>query len=173
MDGPLYRFFAADHRRLDALLKMSTAKPGAFDVRPFRDFRAGLLRHIGREEKLLFPALREALGGARLPILAKLRVDHGALAALLVPTPTPVIIEDLRSILVRHNQREEAPEGVYDLADCALSPDETKAMLERVRAFPKVPVRPHNDGPEVMEHVAATVALARVQWLKAHKRRRG
>jgi hypothetical protein len=58
------QFFADDHRRLDALLSAATVTPGEIDLRPFGIFRARLLRHIGMEEKLLFPALRAALGGA-------------------------------------------------------------------------------------------------------------
>jgi hypothetical protein len=40
------------------------------------------------EEKVLLPAAQKARGGEPLQIAAKLRLDHGALAALLVPTPT-------------------------------------------------------------------------------------
>jgi hypothetical protein len=50
MPGPLHRFFSADHRRLDELLRRSLAGAGAIDLGPFGAFRAGLLRHIGMEE---------------------------------------------------------------------------------------------------------------------------
>ena len=48
---------------------------------------------------------------------AKLRLDHGAFAALLVPTPTPAIIAALRAILGAHNVVEEGPGGVYECCD--------------------------------------------------------
>jgi len=42
------------------------------------------------EERILLPAAQRLRGGERLPIAARLRLDHGALAALLVPSATPV-----------------------------------------------------------------------------------
>ncbi|HZY04220.1 MAG TPA: hemerythrin domain-containing protein, partial [Anaeromyxobacteraceae bacterium] len=63
MPGPLTAWFAADHRRLDALLSRSVADPEAFDLETFEAFRAGLLKHIALEEKILLPAVREASGG--------------------------------------------------------------------------------------------------------------
>ncbi len=169
MRDPIYQFFADDHRRLDALLTAATHAPGEVDLDPFGAFRGGLLKHIGMEEKVLFPALRVALGDRAAQVTAKLRVDHGALAALLVPTPTPAIIEELRSILAPHNAREEEPAGVYDLCG-ALNSAAAEGLLARVRAFPEVPVNPYNDGPEVMRHVAANVDRARRQWRDGEKR---
>jgi hypothetical protein len=55
------------------------------------------------EEKILLPAAQRARGGEPLPVAARLRLDHGALAALLVPTPNPTILSALRGILARHN----------------------------------------------------------------------
>jgi hypothetical protein len=39
------------------------------------------------EERVLIPAARRARGGAALPVARLLRLDHGAIAALLVPPP--------------------------------------------------------------------------------------
>ena len=97
--GPLYRFFAADHDRLDALLRRATAGSGPIDLTVFGSFRAGLLRHIGMEEKVLLLAAREARGGRPLEIAERLRVDHGAIASLLVPTPTRALVAELVSVL--------------------------------------------------------------------------
>jgi len=165
MKGPIHQFFAADHRRLDALLQAATRTPGEVDMLPFGTFRAGLLKHIGMEEKLLFPALRAALGERVAGTTAKLRVDHGALAALLVPTPAHAMIADIRSLLVPHNRREEEVGGVYDLGDGALGAPDAERLLAQARVFPEVPVNPHNDSTEVMKHVALTLDLARRQWL--------
>ena len=90
--GPLSRFFADDHRRIEALLDRATAGPGPIDPVSFEEFRAGLLRHIGMEEKILLPAVQRARGGTPLPIARQLHLDHGAIAALLVPTPTPAVV---------------------------------------------------------------------------------
>jgi NAD(P)H-hydrate repair Nnr-like enzyme with NAD(P)H-hydrate epimerase domain len=40
------------------------------------------------EERVLIPATRRALGGDALLVARRLRLAHGAIAALLVPTPT-------------------------------------------------------------------------------------
>ncbi|MEP6889972.1 MAG: hemerythrin domain-containing protein, partial [Nitrospirota bacterium] len=61
---------------------------GAVDQGTYDQFRAGLLRHIGTEEKILLPAAQRLRGGQPLPIAAKLRLDHGAIASLLMPPPT-------------------------------------------------------------------------------------
>src|SRR5215475_11151155 len=103
MPGPLYHFLAEDHTRLDALLKRAVTTTGAIDSTPYGEFRAGLLRHISMEEKILLPAARRLRGGTPHPVAATLMRHHSALAALLVPTPTPAIIEAIRTILVTHN----------------------------------------------------------------------
>src|SRR6185295_2002294 len=112
-------------------------------------FRQGLLRHIGMEEKILLPAAHRVRDGEPLPIAAQLRLDHGAIAALLVPTPTPTIVAALRAILARHNGLEEGAEGVY--ARCErLAGNDAETLLAELRATPEVPVAPHDDGPRIM-----------------------
>jgi len=165
MHGPLHRFFSADHRRLDALLKRSIAEPGEVDLVPFGEFRAGILRHIGMEEKVLFTAARQARGGEPLELAARLRVDHGAIAALLVPTPTPALVGEIRSVLVPHNRREEEPGGVYDACDEALGAAEAERLAQELQAFPEPPLKPYNDGPEIQKHIDENLALARRQWV--------
>ncbi|MCW5788048.1 MAG: hemerythrin domain-containing protein [Nitrospira sp.] len=108
--GPIATLLAEDHRRLDGLLCSSAATADQIDQTTYDQFRAGLLRHIGMEEKLLLPAVQRWRGGAPLPVAAKLRLDHGALATLLMPTPTPQILATIRRILSDHNPLEEGPE---------------------------------------------------------------
>jgi hypothetical protein len=55
MPGPLFCFLANDHERLDGLLRRAMAA-GAIDRAAYAEFRAGLLRHISLEEKILLPA---------------------------------------------------------------------------------------------------------------------
>jgi len=165
VNGPLHRFFAADHRRLEELLKRSMSEPGRIDLGPFGEFRAGLLRHIGMEEKVLFKAARRARG-APLELAAKLRVDHGAIAALLVPTPTRDVVAEILSVLGPHNRREEDPGGVYDACDDAVGPAEAERLVQHLWAFPEVPLKAYNDGPEVSKHIHLTVELSRRQWLE-------
>ncbi len=165
MNGPLHRFFAADHRRLAGLLRSSIAESGGIDLRQFGQFRSGILKHIGMEEKVLFLAARRARGEP-LPIVSRLRLDHGAIAALLVPTPTPAIVAQILSVLVPHNRREEEPGGVYDACDEAVGPAEAERLLQELRAFPEVPLKAYNDGPEVLKHIEISLDLARTQWLE-------
>ena len=170
MNGPLHRFFAADHRRLDVLLRRSVAAPDKVDLESFGEFRAGLLKHIGMEERVLFPAAREAQGEP-LALAARLRVDHGAIAALLVPTPTPALVAEILTVLGPHNRREEEPGGVYDVCDEALGPAKAEHLVQELRGFPEVPLKAYNDGPAVLAHIEATVELARRQWLDEEESR--
>lgn len=165
--GPLHRFFAADHRRLDDLLGRAAAGTGPIDLESFGAFRAGLLRHIGMEEKVLFTAARAARNGEPLPIAARLRVDHGAIAALLVPTPTRAVVAEVLAVLGPHNHREEEPGGVYDACDEALGPAVAERLVAELREFPEPPLKPYNDGPEVFRHIEANLALARRQWVES------
>ena len=148
--GPVARLLADDHSRLDALLARATAHPGRIDTTAYAEFRSGLLKHIGMEEKILLPAAQRARGGEPLAIAAKLRLDHGALAALLVPTPTPVIIAAIRRILTPHNALEEGAGGVYEVCE-QLAGVEADALLGRLRAAPEVPVHSHVDGERIMD----------------------
>jgi len=157
-NGPLSGFLADDHRRLEALLDLATLTPGPIDRAPYEEFRAGLLRHIGMEEKILLPAVRRARG-TPLPAERQIHLDHGAIAALLVPTPTSEVIRRLRRLLALHDAIEEGRGGVYENCDELLS-DDAAALLDELRGFPAVRTAPHNDSPLVERHIAETLALA-------------
>jgi len=161
MPGKIYRFLADDHARLDRLLDRATANPEATEPSAYAEFRAGLLKHIGMEEKILLPAARAARGGEPLPIASKLRLDHGALTALLVPTPTPAIVAAIRTILERHNPLEENPGGVYEQCE-QLAGAGMDEILKRLKAAPGVKMLPHVDNSFVME--AARRALQRAGY---------
>lgn len=163
MPGPLHRFFDADHRRLDAILKLALKEPGLVDRVRFGEFRAGLLKHIGMEEKVLFLAAQRARG-ERLEFFARLRVDHGAIASLLVPTPTPGVVAEILSILGPHNRREEEAGGAYEICDEALGSVAAERLLAELALFPDVPIKAHNDAPAVFEHIRVNVDRARRQW---------
>lgn len=57
--GPVYRFLADDHARLDLLLQRAFADPDQIDLHAYSEFRSGLLRHIAMEEKVLLPAAQQ------------------------------------------------------------------------------------------------------------------
>jgi len=159
MSGPLFCFLATNHERLDNLLRCAMTAGGMIDRAAYAEFRMGLLTHISLEEKILLPAAQRWQGGDPLPMAAKLRLDHGALAALLVPTPTPAIIAAIRTLLAAHNALEERPGGVYEHCE-QLAGAEADALLAQVQAAPEVPVAPYADGPQVMSVVHRMLARA-------------
>ncbi len=159
--GPVAAYLVADHARLDALLTRAAARPDGIDLPAYDGFRRGLLRHIGMEEKILLPAAARARGGEPLPAAARLRSDHGAIVALLVPTPTPAIVAALRLILAGHNLIEEGPAGVY--AECErLAGAGADALADELRAAPEVPVHAPVDDARVL--AATRRALARAGY---------
>jgi len=147
--GPVTGFLAADHRRLEQLLQTAVAATGHGVQGAYDHFRAGLLRHIGMEEKILLPAAQRWNGGRPLSCAAKLRLDHGALAALLMPTPTTDIIATIHRILEQHNFVEEGPDGWYEICD-RLAGAEAEQLMTMLRATPEVGVLPHSDTPAVL-----------------------
>jgi len=158
MPGPLHDFLQQDHARLDRLLDEATREtPIAMPT--YEAFREGLLRHIGMEEKILLPAAKRLRGGEALPLAHQLKLDHGALAALLVPTPTPELVAQLRAVLAAHNPLEEGPRGLY--AECeALAGAEAAELVERMKAAPVVPLAPHRDEERSFRAIAMLLRAA-------------
>ena len=148
MTGPLHDLLARDHERLDALLAAALRDDGSIDEPSYAEFRRGLLRHIGIEEKLLFRALR--IAGAATAVEDQLHRDHAALAALLVPRPSRDGIEQIRAILVSHNPLEEDSGGMYDRVQQL--PD-LQALLSSVRDYPEVPTAPYADSPALRRSI--------------------
>ena len=170
ISGTLVRFFADDHVRLDTLLQRAMDVSGAIDHVAYVEFRRGLLKHIGMEEKILFPAAQGAQGGAPLPLAATLRRAHGALATLLVPTPTPAIVSTLRTILSAHNSQEEGPGGVYEVCEHLVGTG-ADALLVQLQNVPEVSASPYVDGPRVL--AALQRALARAGYQLAAEEKHG
>ncbi len=130
-------FLTSDHERLDRLLWNALV-----DEDSYREFRSGLLWHIGVEEKILFPIVRRERG--EWEILRQLHRDHAALGALLMPPPSGAEIEQIRAILEAHNPLEEDRGGFYEVVE-QLAAEELSSLMEKVRAFPPVRVAPHAD----------------------------
>jgi hypothetical protein len=157
-DGSISTHLTGDHARLDALLREAERREPV-DAEAYAEFRRGLLRHIAIEEKLLLPAAQQARDGRPLDSAARLRLDHGAIAALLVPTPTRAILATLRSILGRHNEVEEGANGLYATCDRLLAAD-AAPLVARMAAHPAVAVSPHNDAAMVMPAVERALERA-------------
>jgi hypothetical protein len=154
MSGSLNDLLVEDHCRLHGLLERAAGEPDAY-----AEFRAGLLRHIAMEEKILLPAAKAARGGEPLPASAQLRLDHGALAALLVPTPTPAILAAIGTILAAHNALEEGPDGVYAACERLIGVDQA-ALAAKLRGVRTPPLSPNVDGALVRRASRHAVARA-------------
>jgi hypothetical protein len=159
MPGLLFRYLAEDHERLDSLLQKATAKPDVIDMESYAEFRKGLLRHIAMEEKMVLPAIAHLQGSEQVALVGRLRLDHGALVALLVPPPDTSIVLTIRSILQHHNALEEQEGGLYQLFEQFAGPD-TERLLAQLRTAPDIPVLPHNERPEVLQATRRAVARA-------------
>jgi hypothetical protein len=159
MAGKIYRYLADDHMRLEELLERATSHPNKVEASSYAEFRAGLLKHIAMEEKILLPAAQRLRGGQPLSIAPKLRLDHGALAALLVPTPTPAIVAAIRTILKSHNPIEEGPGGLYEECE-ALAGAEVDTILAQLRNAPEARVAAHIDPSKIIEATRRAVKQA-------------
>jgi hemerythrin HHE cation binding domain-containing protein len=152
-------YLEQDHRRIEDILQRATSAGAPIKLDLYGEFRGALLRHIGIEEKILFPAIRNATGGSSLPGIEQLHLDHGALAALLVPTPTQPILSAIHTILRGHNTIEEGPEGIYAQFE-KLPGIEAGNILARLQAAPPVPLNPHVDNAIALESMRAAVHRA-------------
>lgn len=158
MNKLLYHFFTKDHRRIEDILDKATEDANTIQMDYYHRFRTGLLKHIKMEEKILFPAAQKANSGTPLPLAAKLRLDHGALTALMVVPPSQPVIRVLRYILAEHDLLEEQPGGMYDICE-KLTQGETQELLEQLEKVTEVPVQSHNKADYALE--AAKRALTR------------
>ena len=156
--GAIWRLLANDHARLDLLLQRVGSCRSAEDIAAYDQFRRGLLRHIAMEDKVLLPAAERARG-APIPEALRLRLDHGALAALMIPSPQPSVVRAIRIVLDRHNPLEESEGGVYDSCEW-LTGAAAEEILAALEATGPVPVKPHLDTPKVYDALRRALARA-------------
>ncbi len=156
----LARLMSAEHSLLDELLATVAGHSGAGDIEAYQRFREGLLRHIRIEERILLP-MAERKCGHPLPIAARLRLEHGALAALTMLPPGDGTFRAIRAILDAHNPLEEGEGGVYDQCERLAGP-EIEQVLAQIASTPRVPVSAWVDSPRVF--AAARRALARAGY---------
>lgn len=149
-----------DHERLDALLARSDADPARIDGEAFAAFRAGLMRHIAMEEKVLLPEAKRLRGGEPLPIARQLKADHAALASLLVPSPTYATVATIRGVLAEHNPLEEGDAGMYAACEALIGSD-AERVLDAMRAVPPVRASEHLDEPRIHDHIARMLQARR------------
>lgn len=164
MVGPqaqaLRAWLARDHAEIDVLLRTAIdAEP--FDGATFAGFRERLLRHIGIEERLLFPAVKRVNAGHLPEGVAALRIDHAALTSLLVPTPDRALGLEIAGLLARHNDLEERPGGAYDQCLALLDEPTAEELLRSAEGRLPVPTTKYFDGPGTVR--TAQEALQKAQ----------
>jgi hypothetical protein len=147
----IHTYLSRDHARLDALLTQAIANAEGIDDGPYRAFRAGLLRHIAMEEKVLFAYVRERKYQAVEELTRALHADHAAIASLLVPPPTHSLVATLRHVLDEHNPLEDAAGGFYEHCDRVAA--DARALIARMEAIPAVRASQHLDEPRVHAHI--------------------
>ena len=159
--GDIYHFFESDHRRLDALLEKAFTSSGLVEYETFHQFRVGLLTHIKMEERVLFPAARQANPELMNAVIPRFRLEHGAITALLVLPPTHANLGILRHVVEQHDLAEEEIGGLYDICEKLTKEDRSK-ILETLKMTEHVPVHPPN--PAVIAIESARRALARAGY---------
>jgi iron-sulfur cluster repair protein YtfE (RIC family) len=143
-EEPATRCLEVDHRDLDATLlaAQDAASSGCFADAHwlFTRFAAGLTRHIGAEESVLFPELEALDERAKGPILV-MHADHrelrelmdrieGELAAARSGWKSSTL--RLKQLLLTHNTREERV--LYPMSDAAARrAGRARALAERLR----------------------------------------
>ena len=136
-----------DHDRLDTLEQAAFKKRAAGELQAAGDlyaaFAAGLRRHIGFEEELLFPAFEERSGfPPTAGPTAVMRAEHREIQALLSRieagiTDAAAPVEELRrrfhAVLGDHNVKEE--EVLYPGTDEMLGAEEADRLVSRIQRF--------------------------------------
>jgi hypothetical protein len=150
--GPVYEYLAQDHDRLGQLLNRTLSNPEAIDTAAYEGFRAGLLRHVGLEERLLFPPGRQLGDDSVTAMINRLHQEHALFAAMLVPPPTVDLLTQLRELLDSHNAREEGPDGIYEVTE-RLAGETVDALAADLRAGAEARVAPHYDTELVHQNI--------------------
>jgi regulator of cell morphogenesis and NO signaling len=138
---------AWDHDRLDALEEAAFRSRAAGDHQAAGDFyaafAAGLRRHIGFEEDLLFPAFEEKTGTPPTAgPTAVMRAEHREIRKLLERIEAGIAdaampVEELRhrfqAVLADHNLKEE--EVLYPATDDLLGEEEADRLVSRIQLY--------------------------------------
>jgi len=141
-------YLSHDHRYIDRLFERAL-QHDTVDMLLYTKFRIRLLRHIAIEEQLVLPVIRKHLPGG-FPMETQLRLEHGALAALLVPPPDTDVTDVLACLLRKHNALEEAHGTLYELLDnCARLEDDD--VTAAIRNHPEPPLSRFINNPMALE----------------------
>jgi regulator of cell morphogenesis and NO signaling len=136
-----------DHDRLDALEAAAFQKRASGDLQLayelYAEFAAGLKRHIGFEEQLLFPAFEEKTGmPPTAGPTAVMRAEHREIEALLgqieagiadATAPVESLRRSFHAVLGDHNLKEE--QILYPTTDNLLGEEGADRLVERIQRF--------------------------------------
>ena len=135
-------FYEQDHARLDALfqefLANKRSNPEATEA-AYRQFAAGLTRHILWEEQLLFPPFEAKTGMSGMGPTAVMRMEHRQIIQLLEAIRHKLERRDLAkdteeaalvALLGAHNLKEE--HILYPLMDEHLSDEERRGIFAKM-----------------------------------------
>lgn len=136
-----------DHDRLDALEATAFLKREQGDLTSASDlyaaFAAGLRRHIGFEEQILFPAFEGASGMTpAVGPTAVMRTEHREIESLLgsieagigdAASPAEELRRRFHAVLGEHNLKEE--EILYPMSDGFLGEEEADRLVEQIQRF--------------------------------------
>ena len=136
-----------DHDRLEALEEEAFRKRAAGDLESAREtyslFAAGLRRHIGFEEEILFPAFEESTGmPPTAGPTAVMRAEHREIESLIAQieasigdpsAPVDQLRRALHQVLGEHNLKEEGV--LYPTTDDLLGPDQADELVRRIQRF--------------------------------------
>ena len=154
-------YLTRDHRHLEATLSEAIAGEN-IDRERYDAFRRGLLRHIAIEENIVMPLIRERSENGFFA-LQQIHLEHGAIAALLVPPPDVELITVLRSLLDKHNLLEETQNTLYDVLDYCARTDRPE-LLERMETHPETRLNPNINNPAGLEPAKRAIQRAGYTW---------
>ena len=141
-------YYEEDHDRLDELFKSFRQEkrqnyPKAKEY--FKQFRAGLQRHIVWEEEILFPLFEEKTGLIGAGPTQVMRMEHRLIGKYLEAIHDKVRVQDpesdeeealLLNTLQFHNHKEE--HILYPAIDNALSDAERASVFSTMEEMPEV-----------------------------------
>jgi molybdopterin-guanine dinucleotide biosynthesis protein A/hemerythrin-like domain-containing protein len=142
----VFSYYQTDHTRLDQLFKeFQLLKRKEFQKakNAFKNFQAGLKRHIVWEEEILFPVFETKTGHANGGPTEVMRVEHQKIKIALEAIHGKVRQADpesdaeeaeLINVLSEHNRKEE--QILYPMIDQVTTPDERQAIFEKMKAIP-------------------------------------
>ena len=156
LDGPtappselhgIFEVLAWDHDRLDALEAEAFRARSAGDLQTAFDlyarFAAGLRRHIGFEEEILFQAFEAASGTpANCGPTAVMRIEHREIEDLLEQIASGIgdaasepeqLRARLHAVLGDHNAKEE--QVLYPTTDYLLGAETADRLVRKIQSF--------------------------------------